>query len=51
MREELPVFEQGLVGRVDDDRAVVAVEQGVITRGKFLARRLQADHGGNAQVT
>ena len=46
---KLAVFKQRLVGRVDDDRAVVAVKQRVIAGIEFLARCFQSDDGGNAQ--
>ena len=47
--DQLAVFEQRLVGRVDDDDAVETVEQGIIARLHFLARVLQSDHGRDAQ--
>ena len=46
---QLAVFKQRLVGRIDDDGAVVAVEQRVIAALQFLADVLQADDGGNVQ--
>ena len=48
---ELAVFKQRLVGGIDDDGAVVAVEQRVVAGLQFLADVLRADHGGNVQRT
>ena len=46
---ELAVFKQRLVGGIDDDRAVVAVEQRVVAGLQFLADGLRADDGGDVQ--
>ena len=46
---ELAVFKQRLVGGVDDDGAVVAVEQRVVAGLQFFADVLRADHGGNVE--
>ena len=48
---QLPVFEEGLLGRVDDDQAVVAIKQGGGAVLNFFAGHLQTDHGGKLQRT
>ena len=46
---QLAIGKQRLVGRVDDDGAVVTVQQRVVAAVQFLADGLQTDDGGNAQ--
>ncbi len=46
---ELAVFKQRLIRGVDDDRAVVAVEQRVVAGLQLLADGLRADDGGDVQ--
>ena len=46
---QLAVFKQRLVGRVDDDGAVVAVEQRIVAVLQFLGDGLQPDDGRDVQ--
>ena len=49
LADELAVLEERLVGRVDDQDAVEAIQQGVLAALQLAAGVLQADHGGDAQ--
>jgi len=49
--DDLAVFKKGLVGGVDDDDAVIAVQQGVLAVLEDLAEVLEADDGGDLHGT
>ena len=44
---QFAVFPEGLVVRIEDQQAVVAVEQHVLAALERLADVVQADHGGD----
>ncbi len=47
--DQLAILKQRLVGGIDDDDAIEAVQQGILTCFQFLAGILQANYGRNAQ--
>src|SRR5262249_34620441 len=49
MGDELAIFEQSLVSRINDDIAVESIQQRVLAGLQLSAEIFQTDHGGNSQ--